>query len=43
MINLTDNEMYLLMFLIIGCSVGNTIYCICCTNTENRIHPIQQL
>ena len=42
MINLSDTELYLLIFLVLGCSIGNAIYCICCTN-NNRIYPIEQL
>ena len=42
MINLTDVELYVLMFLILGCSIGNAIYCICCLN-NNRYYPIQEL
>lgn len=30
MINLNDTELYLLMFFIMGCSIGTSVYCICC-------------
>ena len=43
MINLSDTELYLLMFFIMGCSIGNAIYCICCINKNNREPLIQQL
>ena len=33
MINLTDTELYLLMFFIMGCSIGTSVYCICCKKT----------
>ena len=33
-----DNELYLLMFLIVGSSISLTVYCICCTNDKNRLH-----
>ena len=42
MINLTDTQVYLLIFLVLGCSIGNAIYCICCVN-NNRYYPIQEL
>lgn len=43
MINLNDTELYLIMFFIFGCSIGNAIYCICCLNNNTRYHPIQEL
>ena len=42
MINLTDTQVYLLIFFVLGCSIGNAVYCICCVN-NNRYHPIQEL
>ena len=42
-VNLNDNELYLLMFLILGCSIGTSIYCICCTNDKNRVQPVETL
>lgn len=43
MINLNDTELYLLMFLILGCSIGTPIYCICCTTSKNRVQPVETL
>ena len=43
MINLTDTELYLLIFLILFCNIGTGIYCICFTNNKNRLQPIEPL
>lgn len=39
-VNLSDTELYLLMFLILFFSIGTSVYCICCMN-NNRYYPIQ--
>lgn len=43
MINLNDTELYLLIFLVLGCSIGNAVYCICCNNDKNRVQPVDIL
>ena len=41
-INLTDTDVYLLMFFILFCSIGTTIYYIC-RKTNNRDNYIEIL
>lgn len=36
MINLNNNELYFLMIIVVCCSIGNAIYCICC-KTNNKL------
>ena len=43
MINLNDTELYLLIFLVLGCSIGNAVYWICCNNNKNRVQPVDIL
>ena len=30
MINLNDTELYFLMSILLCCSIGTSVYCICC-------------